>query len=58
MLPTGYAFNLDGTSLFMAMGLMFISHACGVPLSLDAQFGILVLLPGVDPNSHKSFEIG
>lgn len=44
MLPTGYAFNLDGTSLFMAMGLMFISHACGVPLSLDAQFGILVLM--------------
>ena len=44
VLPTGYAFNLDGTSLFMAMGVMFISHAYGVPLSLDAQLGILLLM--------------
>ena len=39
VLPTGYAFNLDGTSLSMAMGVMFISHAYGVPLSIDAQIG-------------------
>ncbi|MEJ5128327.1 cation:dicarboxylase symporter family transporter [Comamonas sp. MYb21] len=44
VLPTGYAFNLDGTSLFMAMGVMFISHAYGVPLSLDHQIGILLLM--------------
>jgi aerobic C4-dicarboxylate transport protein len=44
VLPTGYAFNLDGTSLFMAMGVMFISHAYGVPLSFDAQIGILLLM--------------
>ena len=44
VLPTGYAFNLDGTSIFMAMGVMFISHAYGVPLSLDHQLGILVLM--------------
>ncbi|PLP98265.1 cation:dicarboxylate symporter family transporter [Cupriavidus pauculus] len=44
VLPTGYAFNLDGTSLFMAMGVMFISHAYGVPLTLDHQIGILVLM--------------
>ncbi|MBS0317771.1 MAG: cation:dicarboxylase symporter family transporter, partial [Proteobacteria bacterium] len=44
VLPTGYAFNLDGTSLFMAMGVLFISHAYGVPLSLDHQIGILLLM--------------
>jgi len=44
VLPTGYAFNLDGTSLFMAMGVMFISHAYGVPLTLDHQIGILLLM--------------
>lgn len=44
VLPTGYAFNLDGTSIFMAMGVMFISHAYGVPLSLDQQIGILLLM--------------
>jgi aerobic C4-dicarboxylate transport protein len=44
VLPTGYAFNLDGTSIFMAMGVMFISHAYGVPLSIDHQIGILLLM--------------
>jgi len=44
VLPTGYAFNLDGTSIFMAMGVMFISHAYGVPLSIDQQIGILLLM--------------
>ncbi|SEB19345.1 cation:dicarboxylate symporter family transporter [Variovorax sp. YR216] len=44
VLPTGYAFNLDGTSIFMAMGVMFISHAYGVPLSIDHQVGILLLM--------------
>ena len=44
VLPTGYAFNLDGTSLFMSMGVMFIAYAYGVPLSLDAQIGILLLM--------------
>lgn len=44
VLPTGYAFNLDGTSIFMAMGVMFIAHAYGIPLSLDAQIGILLLM--------------
>jgi aerobic C4-dicarboxylate transport protein len=27
VLPTGYAFNLDGTSLFMSMRVLFIAHA-------------------------------
>lgn len=44
VLPTGYAFNLDGTSLFMSMGVMFISFAYGVPLTLDQQIGILLLM--------------
>ncbi|WGY72030.1 cation:dicarboxylase symporter family transporter [Burkholderia cepacia] len=44
VLPTGYAFNLDGTSIFMAMGVMFISHAYGVPLTPDHQLAILVLM--------------
>jgi aerobic C4-dicarboxylate transport protein len=37
VLPTGYAFNLDGTSLFMSMGVIFIAHAYGVPLTLNQQ---------------------
>ncbi|KWF32809.1 sodium:dicarboxylate symporter [Burkholderia diffusa] len=44
VLPTGYAFNLDGTSIFMAMGVMFIAHAYNVPLSFEHQLGILLLM--------------
>ncbi|SAL09571.1 C4-dicarboxylate transporter DctA [Caballeronia peredens] len=44
VLPTGYAFNLDGTSIFMSMGVMFIAHAYGVPITLDHQIGILLLM--------------
>jgi aerobic C4-dicarboxylate transport protein len=44
VLPTGYAFNLDGTSLFMSMGVMFLAHAYGVPITFDQQIGILVLM--------------
>lgn len=44
VLPTGYAFNLDGTAIYMSMGIMFIAHAYGVPLSFDAQIGILLLM--------------
>ena len=44
VLPTGYAFNLDGTSIFMAMGVMFIAHAYNVPISLHQQIGILLLM--------------
>ncbi|RDU97711.1 cation:dicarboxylate symporter family transporter [Trinickia dinghuensis] len=43
-LPTGYAFNLDGTSIFMAMGVMFIAHAYNVPITLHQQIGILLLM--------------
>jgi len=44
VLPTGYAFNLDGTSIFMAMGVMFIAHAYGVPITFEHQVGILLLM--------------
>ncbi|MFC7205525.1 cation:dicarboxylate symporter family transporter [Comamonas endophytica] len=44
VLPTGYAFNLDGTSLFMAMGVVFLSNAYGVPLGVEQQIGILLVM--------------
>ncbi|QCP53020.1 cation:dicarboxylase symporter family transporter [Trinickia violacea] len=44
VLPTGYAFNLDGTSIFMSMGVMFIAHAYNVPITLEHQIGILLLM--------------
>ena len=44
VLPTGYAFNLDGTSLFMSIGVMFLAHAYNVPLSWGEQIGILAIM--------------
>ncbi|WP_315835008.1 cation:dicarboxylate symporter family transporter [Bradyrhizobium prioriisuperbiae] len=44
VLPTGYAFNLDGTSLFMSMGVIFLANAYGVPLSWEQELGILAIM--------------
>ncbi len=41
VLPTGYAFNLDGTSIYMAMGVVFLANAYHVPLDIGQQLGIL-----------------
>ncbi len=44
VLPTGYAFNLDGTSLFMSMGVIFLANAYDVPLSWEGELGILAVM--------------
>lgn len=44
ILPTGYAFNLDGTSIYMSMGVIFLANAYGVPLSLEQQLGIVAIM--------------
>jgi len=44
VLPTGYAFNLDGTSIYMSIGVIFLANAYGVPLDLGQQLGILGIM--------------
>jgi len=44
VLPTGYAFNLDGTSIYMSMSVLFIANAYGVPLGWEQQLGILAIM--------------
>lgn len=44
VLPTGYAFNLDGTSIYMSMGVIFLANAYHVPLDLGQQLGILAIM--------------
>ena len=34
VLPTGYSFNLDGTSIYLSMAALFIAQAYGVDLSI------------------------
>jgi aerobic C4-dicarboxylate transport protein len=44
VVPTGYSFNLDGTSIYMTMAAIFIAQASGVHLSLGHELGILGVL--------------
>lgn len=44
VLPTGYAFNLDGTSVYMPLCVMFLANAYGVPLTWEHQLGLLLLM--------------
>jgi proton glutamate symport protein len=44
VLPTGYSFNLDGSSLYQSLALIFIAQAAGVHLSLGQQAVMLLTL--------------
>ena len=44
VVPTGYSFNLDGTAIYMTMGMMFVAQASGVDLTLGQELGMLAVL--------------
>ncbi len=44
VVPLGYAFNLDGTSIYFTMAIAYISQALNIPLSLGEWVGILGVL--------------
>jgi aerobic C4-dicarboxylate transport protein len=44
VIPAGYSFNLDGTSIYLTMAAIFIAQATNVPLGLPEQLSILGVL--------------
>ncbi len=44
VLPTGYSFNLDGSTLYLALAAMFVAQAAGVHLSLGTQLIMMLTL--------------
>ncbi|MFJ5102243.1 cation:dicarboxylate symporter family transporter [Streptomyces sp. NPDC088554] len=44
VLPTGYSFNLDGASIYLSIGTLFIAQAVGVDLSLSQQVTVVLVL--------------
>lgn len=44
VIPTGYSFNLDGTSIYMTMAAIFIAQATNTPLTVGQQLGVLAVL--------------
>jgi aerobic C4-dicarboxylate transport protein len=44
VVPTGYSFNLDGTSIYLTMAAVFLAQATGTPLDLYHQITLLLVL--------------
>jgi proton glutamate symport protein len=61
VLPTGYSFNLDGSSLYQSLALIFVAQAAGIHLSVSQQivmlFTLLVSSKGVAGVARASLVI-
>ncbi|MGJ0429809.1 dicarboxylate/amino acid:cation symporter [Methylobacter sp.] len=44
VIPTGYSFNLDGTSIYLTMAAIFVAQATNTPLTLTQELTILGVL--------------
>jgi aerobic C4-dicarboxylate transport protein len=44
VVPTGYSFNLDGTSIYLTMAAVFIAQATNTPMDLSQQITLLLIL--------------
>ncbi|WP_374520541.1 dicarboxylate/amino acid:cation symporter [Undibacterium squillarum] len=44
VVPTGYSFNLDGTSIYLTMAAVFIAQATDTPMSVSQQLTLLAVL--------------
>jgi aerobic C4-dicarboxylate transport protein len=44
VVPTGYSFNLDGTSIYLTMAAVFIAQATNTPMDLGQQITLLLIL--------------
>ena len=44
VIPTGYSFNLDGTSIYLTMAAVFVAQATDTPMTLTQQLTLLGVL--------------
>ncbi|MEO6916091.1 MAG: dicarboxylate/amino acid:cation symporter [Chitinophagaceae bacterium] len=44
VIPTGYSFNLDGTSIYLTMATIFIAQATNTPITLQQEVTLLLIL--------------
>lgn len=44
VIPTGYSFNLDGTTLYLALAVIFVAQAAGIELTFGHQLVIVFTL--------------
>ena len=46
VIPTGYTFNLDGTTLYLSLASVFVAQAAGIHMSIGSQItmGLILML--------------
>ena len=44
VIPTGYSFNLDGTSIYLTMAAVFLAQATNTPMDISHQISLLLIL--------------
>jgi proton glutamate symport protein len=44
VIPTGYSFNMTGSSVYLSMAAVFVAQAAGIHLTLGRQIAILAIL--------------
>ena len=44
VIPTGYSFNLDGTTIYLSMAVIFLAQVYNIPLSFEQQLTIIGIL--------------
>src|SRR5205085_3085365 len=44
VLPTGYSFNLDGTTLYLSLASVFVAQLAGVPMTVGQQLVMMLTL--------------
>ncbi|MBL7766539.1 MAG: cation:dicarboxylase symporter family transporter [Chitinophagaceae bacterium] len=61
VMPLGYSFNLDGTTLYLSLASIFVAQACGMDLSFGQQlfivFTLMITSKGVAGVPRASFVI-
>jgi len=61
VMPTGYSFNLDGTTLYLSLATIFVAQCAGIYLSLDKQllmvFTLMLTSKGVAGVSRAALVI-
>ena len=44
VLPAGYSFNLDGSTLYLAVASVFVAQAAGIDMSIGTQLQMMLTL--------------
>ncbi|MBJ9986408.1 C4-dicarboxylate transporter DctA [Acinetobacter sp. S40] len=52
VIPTGYSFNLDGFSIYLTLGVIFIAQACNIDLSIHDLLAILLVSLVTSKGAH------